>query len=468
MKSLRICDNTLKLNKNQLSFRKKTDIAAILDGMKIPVIELGDFDSTTESRLFIKTAASNVKNSVLSVCVGVDPEKPAVCMESLKDAARPRLKVMAALSTARMEYVYGKKQNEMLDAVKNTVSACKKLCEDVEFAAEDATRADFDFLKTVLSEAIDAGATTVTLCDTAGDMLPYELSEFLEKLQTELPGLQNVVIGVECSNALGLADACTASAIKSGAYEIKASACGDDTASLSGIIRILNAKVGVFPVSLELDTENFAHPIKVITNLCSMFADEKTPFEYGVREKTDDVFFSEQDSEEAVYGEIQRLGYILSHEDREKVYSAFKRIVSKKSKIDLNELEVIVASEALQVPQTYRLDSSIVTTGNKCDALAHIKLMKNGALIDGVSLGNGAVDASFLAIEKITGCHYELDDFQIQAITEGKEALGQTLVKLRSNGKIYSGKGVSTDIVMSAIEAYLNALNKIAYEEEQV
>lgn len=87
-------------------------------------------------------------------------------------------------------------------------------------------------------------------------------------------------------------------------------------------------------------------------------------------------------------------------------------------------------------------------------------------MLDGVSLGNGSVDASFLAIERITGCHYELDDFQISAITEGKEAMGQTLVKLRSRGKVYSGKGISTDIVSSAIEAYLNSLNKIVYEEE--
>ena len=88
--------------------------------------------------------------------------------------------------------------------------------------------------------------------------------------------------------------------------------------------------------------------------------------------------------------------------------------------------------------------------------------------MSGVSLGDGPIDAAFLAIESITGHHYELDDFQIQSVTEGREAMGQTVVKLRSEGKVYSGRGISTDIVGASILAYINALNKIVYEEESV
>ena len=89
-------------------------------------------------------------------------------------------------------------------------------------------------------------------------------------------------------------------------------------------------------------------------------------------------------------------------------------------------------------------------------------------MLQGVSIGDGPIDAAFLAIEQITGRHYELDDFQIQAVTEGREAMGQTLVKLRSGGRVYSGQGISTDIVGASIRAYLSALNKIVYEEESV
>jgi 2-isopropylmalate synthase len=110
----------------------------------------------------------------------------------------------------------------------------------------------------------------------------------------------------------------------------------------------------------------------------------------------------------------------------------------------------------------------VINAGNTISSSAHLRLTKDGQVLEGVCLGDGPIDAAFLAIEQITGCHYELDDFQIQAVTEGREAMGQTVVKLRASGKVYSGRGISTDIVGASIRAYINALNKIVYEEDAV
>ena len=76
-----------------------------------------------------------------------------------------------------------------------------------------------------------------------------------------------------------------------------------------------------------------------------------------------------------------------------------------------------------------------------------------------------SIDAAFLSVEQVIGHHYDLDDFQIQAVTEGKEAMGSAIVKLRAGGKLYSGNGISTDIIGASIRAYINAVNKIVYEE---
>ena len=151
-----------------------------------------------------------------------------------------------------------------------------------------------------------------------------------------------------------------------------------------------------------------------------------------------------------------------------KVYDAFQSIAAKKEKVTTKELDAIVASAAMQVPPTYVLDAYVITAGNTISSTAHLKLNKGDARLEGVCIGDGPIDAAFLAIESITGCHYELDDFQIQAVTEGREAMGQTVVKLRSGGKLFSGRGISTDIVGASIHAYLSALNKIVYEEEEV
>ena len=178
-----------------------------------------------------------------------------------------------------------------------------------------------------------------------------------------------------------------------------------------------------------------------------------------------DIFLTVHDDLAAVTVAITKLGYDLSDEDCAKVYSAFIKIAEKKEKVGLKELDAIVASCAMQVPETYKLDTYLITSGNTVSATAHIKLIKDGEPAEGVYIGDGAIDAAFQAIEKITGCHYELDDFQLQAVTEGREAMGQTVVKLRAGAKVYSGRGISTDIVGAGIQAYLSALNKIIYEE---
>ena len=177
------------------------------------------------------------------------------------------------------------------------------------------------------------------------------------------------------------------------------------------------------------------------------------------------IYLTAHDDKNAVTKATEHLGYDLSEEDSAKVFDAFMQIAAKKEKVSIKELDAIVASAAMQVPPTYKLDTYVVTSGNTISATAHVKLLKLGAAAEGISVGDGPIDAAFLAIERITGCHYELDDFQLQAVTEGREAMGQTVVKLRAGGKVYSGRGISTDIVGAGIHAYLSALNKIVYEE---
>ena len=136
-------------------------------------------------------------------------------------------------------------------------------------------------------------------------------------------------------------------------------------------------------------------------------------------------------------------------------------------KLVLEELDAIIASAAMQVPTTYFIESYVINSGNIISATANITLRKNDEKISGLSNGDGPIDAAFPAIEQIIGRHYELDDFQIHAVTEGKEALGSALVRLRSRGKLYSGNGISTDIIGASIRAYINAVNKIVYEEKE-
>ena len=175
----------------------------------------------------------------------------------------------------------------------------------------------------------------------------------------------------------------------------------------------------------------------------------------------DNVTLNQECSLKDIGEEICALGYELSIDDVCKVYDEFKRVVSKKGSIGARELEAIIASTAMQVPSTYHLDRYVVNSGNIITATANVTLVKDGVTMSGVSTGDGPIDAAFHAIEQIVGHHYELDNFNIQAVTKGREAVGSAVIRLRAEGKLYSGNGVSTDIVGACIRAYINALNKI-------
>ena len=181
----------------------------------------------------------------------------------------------------------------------------------------------------------------------------------------------------------------------------------------------------------------------------------------------DDIILSVHDSIETVIHAAETLGYDLNAEDQQKVWKCFCQTVEKKEQITLRELDAIIAAEAMQVPPAYHDIRYVINTGNQIGAMGHMKLKFHDQEIEGISSGDGAIDAAFNSIEQATGRHFELDDFQIRSVTEGREAMGETVVRLRWEGKLYSGRGISTDIVGAGIMAYLNAVNKIVYEEEE-
>ncbi len=471
MRNIKISDVTMKQTGKgidfTLSFREKIELAKLLDRLEIAVIELHPIENLKIDSLLIKSIAGAVKNAVVAVPVSFEENSPEQVWAALKEAKFPRLQVCAPVSPVQMEYLSHKKPEAMLESIKNTVAACKALCCDVEFVAGDATRSDLAFLSDAVKAAIGAGATTVTFCDTAGVMLPDEFSAFIDEVYAAVPELKEVCVGVSCSDALSMADSCAVSAVRSGACEIKATAVATDNVRLGKIAKILDAKGDAFDSVGTVRMTEINRVIAQIERLCHTNKSKNSPFDDSVREGGEWVL-TEHDDISAVLKAAASLGYELSEEDGVKVFEAFKQIAVLKKKVGSKELDAIVASSALQVPPTYILQSYVINASNILASSAHIRVKKGEHTLEGICVGDGPIDAAFLALEQIIGLHYELDDFQIQSVTEGREAMGQTVVKLLSNGKLYSGRGISTDIVGASILAYLNALNKIVYEEENV
>ena len=409
--------------------------------------------------------ASTVKNSIVAVPVELEKESVELTWKALKEARYPRLQVLASVSPVQMEYLFHKKPAAMMQSIIDTITACHEKTDDVEFIAEDATRSDETFLYDAITAAIEAGAKTITVCDATGAMLPDECGVFLDKLYENVPELKYVTLGISCSNNLAMADACAIAALKHGVREIKAAAYQIDKVSLPNVARLLATKGDSFGVFSNVHTTEMNRIIRQITWMCQTNRSKNSPFDNGVQDYAEESVLSSHDDMTTVLKAVEKLGYDLSEEDGANVWEAFQKIAVRKEQISSKELDTIVASSAMQVPATYILDSYNITASNITSSMAHMKMKKHDQMLEGIAIGDGPVDAAFLALENILGCHYELDDFQVRSVTEGREAMGETIVKLRSNGKLYSGRGTSTDIVGSSIMAYVSAVNKIVYEE---
>ena len=467
MSTIRMSDVTLKQKAAEiLTFKEKIELVKLLDRLGVDVVELKGIEHAKADSLSIKTMGDTLKESIL--CVEVKPEKTQIdlTVEALGTARKPRLQITAPTSLVQMEYLWHMKPEKMREVVVDAIAYAASRIADVEFVALDATRSERDFLYAITGAAIEAGAKTITLCDDAGNMLPAEFSAFVEEAKRSIPGLDRAALGVSCCDDIAMADACSIVSLIAGATEVKASIYPEGQASLRNLAVLLRKKGSEYGLSSNMRTVELTRIGDQAARLFTTTRSQNSPFENGVREMDDERYFTVHDDIDTIIRETRNLGYDLGEEDQTLVYEAFTRLASKKELVYAREIDAIVASAALQVPPTYRVESYVLNSGNIITATAHIKLWKNDTLMEGISTGDGPIDAAFLAIEQITGHHYELDEFQIQAVTEGREAMGETIVKLRDEGKIFSGRGISTDIIGSSIRAYVNALNKIVYEED--
>ena len=471
MRNIAISDITMKQPAEAggfaLSFREKIETAKLLDRLGVPVIETAPIVNRRTDSLLIKSLASAVKNSVIAVPLSLTEEDTVeTAWNALKEApTKPRLQVVAPVSTVQMEYLCHMKPDAVVERVSALTKAAKAAGGEVEFVAEDAGRSETDFLRQIVDAAVDAGADVVTLCDTAGTLLPEEFAANIKAARAALP--ERVRLGVRLSNELGLSEACAVAAILAGADEVKACACGAFTVSLEKLVHILRTRGGEFGVSCAVRDTELQRVVNQIRRMCETQRGRAVPDSGSMNSSGDDgAVLTIHDDMAAVMKAVAGIGYDLSEEDAVKVYEAFTRIASKKDSVGVKELDAIVASAALQVPPTYKVESYVVNNGNLIGATSHIRLEKNGQTLDGLAVGDGPVESSFLAIGQIVGYQYELDDLQVQAVTEGRDSMGETVVRLRApSGKVYSGRGISTDIIGASIRAYVNAINKIVYEE---
>ena len=501
-KQIKIFDTTLRDGEQSpgcsMNLKEKIEMAKQLEKMRVDIIEAGFAISSPGDFISVKTVAETIKECTVASLARATAEDIDRAWEAVKGAAAPRIHTFIATSPIHMEYKLMMTPDEVYERSIEMVKRAKGYCSDVEWSAEDATRSDPAFLAKVIEGVIKAGATTINLPDTVGYTTPDEYYEFLMKVQEYAPSMAKISLSTHCHNDLGLGVANSLAAIKAGATQVECTINGigerAGNAAMEEIVMALHTRKDILDVDTRIATTEIIRSSNLLSRITGVkvqpnkaivgenaFAHEAGIHQHGVMKNKEtyeimtpesvgltqnNLVLGKHSGKHAFREKVKSLGYELPEAEIDELFNKFKDLADKKKSVYDRDIEALVSKEAVQVPRTYRLQSYVINSGNTITSTAVIKMLKDGKIIEKVSRGEGPIDASFKSIEKIVGIELDLDDYQIQSVTEGEDALGDALVKIKDHqGNIYSGRGLSTDIIEASIHAYINAVNKMIYEK---
>lgn len=498
MDNLIIFDTTLRDGEQapgaSLNPAEKMEIAHALASMGVDVIEAGFPISSPGDLQSVKKIAKEIKGPVvcaLARAIKADIDA-AAC--GIKPAKRGRIHVFLATSKIHMQYKLKKAEDQILRLAVESVKYAKKFCPDVEFSPEDASRSERAFIFKVLEAVINAGATTVNIPDTVGYTQPEEYGDLIRSIKNNVPNINKAIISTHCHNDLGMAVANSLEAIKSGARQVECTINGigerAGNASMEEIVMNIKTRQDIFKdVKTNIACNQIYRVSRLVSKLTGFvvapnkaivggnaFRHESGIHQDGVlKERStyeiilpEDVGFTgtgivlgKHSGRHALAERLKDLGVSLSQEQLEKVNFRFKELADKKKNIFDDDLVSLVEDEIKSIKPVWKLVGFQIHSGTKIAPKAEVTMIYKNKKLSASSTGDGPVDACFKAIDKATGIKGELQDYRIEAVTQGKDALGEVSLKLKAKGRVVTSRGASTDIIESSVRAYINALNKI-------
>jgi 2-isopropylmalate synthase len=495
-RKIKIFDTTLRDGEQvpgaKLNAKQKLEIALQLEKLGVDVIEAGFPCSSPGDAQAVKNVAQKVKKSSIAGLARAVQQDIDICWESVRQAESPRIHVFLGSSDIHVQKKLRMDREKAMNLAVESVKYAKSFCSNVEYSTEDASRTDFEYLCRVIEAAIKAGATTINVPDTVGYAIPDEFGNLIFKLRERVPALDKVTLSVHCHNDLGLAVANSLAAVRNGAQQVECTINGigerAGNASLEEIVMTLRTRPTVFQAHTEINTKEIYRTSRMVSRLMNIpvqpnkaivgsnaFAhssgihqdgilkDRSTyeimkPEDVGIKEHT--MVLTARSGRAAVRHKLKELGFDLEKETFERVFQRFIDVADRKKEITAKDLSSIVEIEISKVPETYILLSMQIMSGDQTTPLSSVRLKKGDELLTDAAIGNGPVDATFRCIERLIGYQGKLLDYDLKAITTGKDALGEAMVRVEIEGRVYSGLGTSPDVIEASARAYLNAFNR--------
>jgi len=483
-----------------MNLEEKVQIAEILSEMKVDIIEAGfpiasrgDFEAVSE-------ISKNVKGSTIAGLARAKLGDIERAWEAVKHSESPRIHTFIATSPIHMKYKLMKTEDEVLEAIKSTVTYARNLCPNIEWSCEDGGRSDLNFLYKCIDLAIECGATTINIPDTVGYTLPSEFGSIFKSVRNNVANIDKAILSTHTHNDLGLAVANSISAIQNGARQVECTINGlgerAGNAALEEIVMTLKVKKDLIPFHTDINTKSITKASRLVSSItgfsvqpnkaivgANAFAHEAgihqdgmlkhaetyeimTPESVGLTESS--LVLGKHSGKHAFSEKLKELGYELGDNALMELFGRFKDLADRKKEIFDEDLIALVGDRAASYNEHIKFVSLKVNAGSYEKHEANLVILINDESQEVMTKGNGPVDATLNAIKLLTNTNFKLKLYQVHAITAGTDAQGEVTVRLEDEKLSSQAKGSDPDIIVASAKAYINALNKLIFKKSKL
>lgn len=491
-----------------LNIYEKLEIAHQLARLNVDIIEAGFPVSSPAQFDAVKAIASEVDKTIAALARANEKDIDAA-FKALEPAKSKRIHTFTSTSDFHIMGKFGhqkygrslaEKRDNIIKMAYDSVRYAKTICDDVEFSAEDAGRTDINYLAEVIYTAIEAGANVVNIPDTTGYTLPKEFGEKIAQLKKLVKNIDKAIISVHCHNDLGLAVANSISAIENGVRQIECTVNGigerAGNASLEEIVMAIKVRNDLLKYSTNIETREIYNSSKLVSGFTGIlvqrnkaivgenaFAHESGIHQDGMLKDRNTyeimtpelvgyprtkIILGRHSGRHGLKVRLKELGYEITDQKLDEVYSAFTELADKKKEVFDEDLRIIMGDSVSHKNEHYELNYLHVISGSGSIPTAVVRIKKDNEIKEESSIGDGPVDAVFNAIERALGIKPQIESYNVRSVTSGRQAMGEVLVRIRSNSRSFTGRGISTDIIEASAKAYLNALNKKEQHESLI
>jgi 2-isopropylmalate synthase len=499
---VRIFDTTLRDGEQSpgatMTSAEKLQVARALAKLGVDVIEAGFPAASPDDHEAVQRIALEV---------GTGPSAPIICAlartttadidrawSAISPATRPRIHTFLATSPIHRRAKLGMSCDQIVERIREMVAYARALCEDVEFSPEDAGRTEPEFLHRAVEAAIAAGARTINVPDTVGYTQPAEFGALIAGIRERVPGAKDVVISVHCHDDLGLAAANTLAGLLAGARqaEVTLNGVGEraGNTALEEVVMALETRRDVYGLRHGIDTREIWSTSRLVSEVTGLevqpnkavvgknaFAHEAGIHQDGMLKSQEtyeimrpetvgaprtELVMGKHSGRRALQARLHELGFKLDGAALDQAFVRFKALADRRKYVADADLIALVRDEAEQAQELYLLRQLQVSCGTDGVASATVTLVDpEHRMLTLSAVGTGPVDAVFNAIDRIlqTGC--TLVQYQLRATNEGKDALGEAIVRVKGqDGRTFRGFGTDQDVIVASARAYLAAQNR--------